>query len=431
MAHSEWNRRKEAIERYLESILVTRSSRENPVILEPISINTDRIGWYLYLAEVALTDIVKCEPIQASRVLPLFQRLGMCFDQVTSIGGIEKRVRRILWGEAANPDSGLFEILIALLWKRNGWSAVEFIPESPSRKTADLRASSEGTEWTIECKRLSKSPQYSQQEREKWLRMWDPFSQFLVDQRMPYVLDVVFHEELESLPDSFLVEQLAGKLPLVLPPCTVIENEQWKVNVSLVDFAAARQHLSKYYVKYPSDQLYQLIAGRRDPNRGFTYIVGGDVVRIGEGGGNNYFLTSMEFAAGAFWHCDADRAIERKARDIRKHLAQAVQQLPQTGASVVHVGLETLDGVLVEAERHQRILRTVRNFSPGGKDLRWVYCHLYQSYAPPEKAWVIDETIYYFSHADHVKDQPLEHLGTVLPEDDPGDAGVHWLRDPP
>jgi hypothetical protein len=431
MDPDEWQRRKEAIEQHLESTLLPHRSREDATTLEPISIITDRIGWYLYLVEMALTNVVKYEPIQGSRVLPLFARLGTDFEQMTSIQGIEERIGRILWGEAANPDSGLFEILIALLWKRNGWPEVEFIPESPSGKTPDLRAVSAEAEWVIECKRLSKSSGYSQQEREKWLRMWRPVSDFLVSRRMPLVLDIEFHVELDALPDDFIIEQLAGKLPLVLPPCTLIENEQWRVSVSHVDLEAAQQHLSLNYVKYPSDQLNELIAGRRDPNRGFTYVVGGEVVRIGEGRGNNRFLKTMEFAAGAFWDCDAERAIERKARDIRKHLAEAVQQLPKDEHSVIHVGLETLDGVLVEAERYQRILRTVRRFSPSGKDLRWVYCHLYQSYAPPEKAWVIDETIYYFSHVDHAGEPPLTHLGTMLPRDDPGGSGVHWLRDPP
>lgn len=296
----EWDRRKEAIEQHLESVLLPRASREDAATLESVSITTDRIGWYLYLAEIALTDTAKYEPIQGSRVLPLFERLGTDFELMRSIRGIEERVGRILSGEAANPDSGLFEILVALPWKRNGWPEVEFIPESPSGKTADLRASSREVEWAIECKRLSKNSGYSQREREKWLRMWRPLSGFLIDRRMPVVLDIAFHEELETLPDDFLVEQLAGKLPLVLPPCTVIENEQLKVSVSLVDFEAARRHLSLNYVKYPSDQLNELIAGYRDPNRGFTGIVGGEMVRIGEGRGNNHFLEAMDFAAGAF-----------------------------------------------------------------------------------------------------------------------------------
>ena len=427
----EWQSRKEAIEEHLESVLSPRASREEAATLEPVSVNTDKMGWYLYLADTALNDPTKYEPIQGARVLPIFQRLGTDFEHLSEIEGIDDKVRHFLSAGSGNPDSGLFEILVALLWKKNGWPEVALVPEAPPEKRPDIRANSKNVEWAIECKRLAKSSGYSQLEREKWLRMWRHLSAYLIEKKIPAVLDIVFHVELETLPDEFLREELAGKLPLVLPPCTMISNDQWEVRVSAVDFDAARRHLRKHLVKYPSDQLAELVAGYRDPNRGFTSVVGGRFGRIGGGRGNNRFLDAMDFAAGAFWHCDAERAIERKARDIRGHLSEAVRQLPHNVRSVVHIGLETLDGVLVEAERYRRIFNTVRGFDPSGKDLRWVYCHLYQSYAPPDETWVFDETVYYFSHTDFVDDKPLSHTGTIVPKEHTADSGVHWLRDTP
>ena len=57
-------------------------------------------------------------------------------------------------------------------------------------------------------------------------------------------------------------------------------------------------------------------------------MYGGRTATLGTGHVFDRFLDSMDFAAGAFWHCDAVRSIERKARDIRAHLADAVRQLP-------------------------------------------------------------------------------------------------------
>jgi hypothetical protein len=159
--------------------------------------------------------------------------------------------------------------------------------------------------------------------------------------------------------------------------------------------------------------------------------VEGQAVRIGEGCVNNQYLDTMDFAAGAFWHCDAERAIERKARDIRGHLAEAVEQLPKDTPCVVHVGLETLDGGLVELERYRRIVNSVSLFDARGKDLRWIYCHLYQSYAPPDQGWVIDETVYYFSNDRLQGEEPLSNRATILNEDETASSGVHWLREPP
>lgn len=427
----EWSRRKQAIENHLETVLKPFEAFPADVSPASVSITSDRMGWYLYLLEVALTEPTKTEPNQAARVLPIFQRLADDFSLLTQISGVDEKRQRLLTVEANNPDSGMFEILVALLWKRNGWPNVAFVPEAPPEKRPDLEASSKNSRWAIECKRLSKSSEYSVAEREKWLRMWRHLRDMLVEQGRSIVLDIVFHVELTSLPDEFPSEELRRKLPLALPSCLLISNETWEVRVSPVDIPAARRHLSKYYVKCPSDQLNELVAGRRDPNRGFTCVIEGKTVRLGHGPGINQFMDTMRFAAGAFWHCDAKKSIERKARDIRTRLSDAVRQLPDNVPSVVHIGLETLDGVLVEAERYERIFRTVRDFDLSGKDVKWVYCHLYQSYAPPDQAWVLDETVYYFAKTRFKKHRPLEHTGTIVPDIDSSGPRTHWLKDPP
>jgi len=430
--HEEWVRRKDAIESYLETVVVPRQRAETSRELERIVFDEDPMGWYLYLVEMALHARYKAEPSQGARVLPIFKRLGGDLDRLVKIRGVEEKARRLVSIDCRDPDSRLFEMLVALLWSRNDWPTVEFINEAPPEKRPDIRATSNSEEWYIECKRLTKTSDYSLWERKKWLRMWRYLSDILVQQSLPYVLDIIFHVELEALPDEFLRDALGGKLQLIQPPCTVISNEICTVSVRRVDLEAAHSHLKKYCVKYPSDQLNELIGGHRDPNRGFTSVVWGRYVRIGEGRGNNYFLDSLGFAAGAFWHCDAERAIERKARDIRTRLADAIEQLPENGQCVIHVGLETYDGWPVEAERYSRITNTVFSFDTKSKDVRWVYCHLYQSYSPPDRDWVVDETIYHFTNHESLRNEPLRHRATLIPKGEESiEGGVHWLRESP
>lgn len=431
LSAEEWSRRKNAIEDYLEAVHAPYLSREAAPAPAPLSTYTDKMGWYLYLAETALTRVESYEPTQGARVLPIFHRLGTDLGLLTTIGDIEGKRARLLTIDADAPDSGLFEMLVALLWRRNDWCDVDFVPATPASKSHDLIARAGKLEWAIECKRLAKDSEYSLAERAKWLRMWRQLSHYLVDRRMAVVLEIVFHVPLETLDDNFLLSELGGKLPLIVSPCTIISNETWEVSVSGVDMAAAHRHLQHNFVKCPSEQLNELIAGYRDANRGFTSIVGGKMGRIGGGRGNNRYLDSLDFAAGAFWHCDADSVIDRKARDIRGRLAKAVAQLPDGVPSVVHVGLETLDGVLVEAERYGRIFRTVSQFDPRGKDLGWVYCHLYQSYSPPDVAWTFDETVYYFSSPVTSHERPLEHMLTVVPKGATEVEGLHWLKETP
>ena len=141
-------------------------------------------------------------------------------------------------------------------------------------------------------------------------------------------------------------------------------------------------------------------------------------------------MDELAFAAGAFWSCDAPSAIERKARDIRRHLSEAVRQLPDSGKCAIHVGLETLEGATVEMVRLSRILETVAAIDTAGRDLRWIYCHQFQSYAPPDEAWVIDETVHPFGRKDSGPD-PLKWNSLVVPQEGDNQDGVHWLRKPP
>lgn len=430
-----WRQRVNAIEAQLETMHAPHVTHEAATVFEPVSISDDRAAWYLYLVDTVLHAPQKYEPSQGARVVPLFKRLGTDFDMLKAVKGVDDRVERMLTSEKNQPDGALFELLVALLWMRNGIEEVELLDEAPPEKRPDIRALIGQEAWYIECKRLEKTSGYSERERHKWLRMWKRVGDVLIDRRYSVVLDVVFHVELESLPDDFLVTELCGKLALVQPPCVVISNEIWEVSVSPVDYATARDHLSKYSVKHPSDQIVELIGGRREPNRGFSSAIKGRFVQIGEGHGNNYFLDELSFAIGAFWSCDANRSIECKARDIRRHLAEAVRQLPDGERGVVHVGLDTLDGQIVEAERYARIVNTVRQFDTGRKDLRCVYCHLFQSYAPPYDCWIIDETVYYFGRSDQAGQAPTSKLFTVIEgneaDDDNPNASVHWMRPTP
>ena len=391
----------------------------------------DRIAWYLYLVDTVQHQPLKYEPIQGAGVVPIFKRFGADLDLLRSIRGVEDRVERLLGSDRGQPDGGLFELLIALVWKRNGYSTVEFIPETSRRKTPDFLARSGGDEWYVECKRLQKRSEYSERERGKWLAMWSPFAQHLARNGHSLVFDVTFHVELETLTDDYVMEHLAGKLRFLSFPCRIVSNETWDVTAKPVDYRRARAHLQRYRVRFPSDQLQELVAGYRNPRRGFSFAAAGDLVRAGGASGNNRFLDDLSFATCAFWSCDAPQAIRHKARDVRRQLARAVNQLPSAGKCAVHLGLETLDGSLVEEARYPRIVRSIVNFDALGKDLKWVYCHLFESYAPPDQLFAVDETVLHFDSQQSGHDEPIGLRSAILPGGETFSEGVHWRRDPP
>ncbi len=428
---SDWQRRVERVEHSLETLHEAPTSQNGPQMLQSVSVPDDRIAWYLYLADALLHEPLKYEAAQGARVIPIFKMIGAELDILAGIPGVERRVTRLLTSGRNQPDGALFELLVALLWRRNGWESVELLDESPPAKRPDIRAEKGSEECFIECKRLQERSDYSNGERQKWLRMWQTLSDLLVHRRMSVIFDIVFHVELDTLPDDFLLDELQGKLQLVQLPCKLASNDMWDVTARPVDYDSVRAHLAAYRVKYPSDQINELIGGSRNPNLGFTASIEGRFVRMGKGGANNRFLDDLHFATAAYWSCDAERAIEHKARDIRGHLARAILQLPASSPGVVHIVIETVDGAIVEKERYGRIMNTLYKFDARGKNLQSVYCHLLQSYSPPSEPWVFDETVYKFLRSKGVDVEALTNSSAVVPESEFSEEGFHWLRKPP
>jgi len=426
----EWSARKQSIEAALQASWQSADSSRWDIEFFRQVCPQDRFGWYLYVIETALYEPANNEVNENARLSPVFRRLGEDLALLQKIGGIEQKVKHLLTPKT-QPDQVLFEMLVALLWARNGYEIVEFVTESPGvGKTPDIKATKGAEEWFIETKRLTLRSGYSQREREKWAKMWEPLRQLLSDRDLSFALDIVFHVELETLEDNFAITQIAEKLNFVVTDSVLISNEYWTVRAGFIDFEKIRQHLRKYLVKIPSRQLQELITGPWDRNRAFSMDMHAKTEQFGSGI-MGHFLDEVSWAPGVHWHCDAEQALESKARDIRGHLSTAVKQLPENALGAIHVGIDTFDGDRVEAERFHRIVKTTTSFNPNGKQLNSTYCHLFEAYAPIDAPWYFDETIYDF-HAKYA-DPPLSlWLGSVAPvPNDDGSKGVHWLLEAP
>jgi hypothetical protein len=133
-----WSRRRTEVMRRVASAFENRKPNSAPIsIRDP----EDTFGWYLLLCESLLDHPGDYDFAQGSRVIPLMKALGRHLDLLCQIRGIEGRVQRLATYERRDPDSGIFEILVALCYLRNGWSSVRFVPESPTSKTYDLEVS--------------------------------------------------------------------------------------------------------------------------------------------------------------------------------------------------------------------------------------------------------------------------------------------------
>ncbi|MFQ2717558.1 hypothetical protein ACK3YS_01185 [Aeromonas caviae] len=434
ISQDEWSIRYSKIEKSINSIIVNSFSKGWLIDYPTISIYDDRIGWYLYLLESALNTPIKYEPNEGARIIPVFKKLGAELDVLKKVGRIEEKIIKMLTIEHDQPDSTLFEILVSLLWLRNGATKLDLIEESPPEKRPDISAYLNGKEWNIECKRLSMRASYSHIEKSKWSNMWSDFSRHLKNKHS-LVFEITFHVELSSLPDDFLSSQLLELLSNIKAPCRLISNDKFTVDVRDTNYKSIKEHLIDYRVKFPSEQFIELIGGKRDHNYEFSAIVQGTFFRLDNSIANNVFFDDVTFSSAAYWKCDNQQSIRIKARNIKKRLSSAVQQLPDNTPSVVHICLETLDGTSVEIARNKKIFNTMSTFTANEKKLIYVYCHLIQSYAPPDQLWVVDETVHYFRKEPSLLSEPLKTRSVLIPEheadENPTNAPVHWLRPSP
>ncbi len=329
-----WENKKEKIKQHLHDLLKAQNTSKLPPIEAESSrvlYPYDKFFWYLFLAHAYNNELEYYEFSQGARIIPLFSIIGQHLDLLQKAHGVEELIQRMLTSEKDNPDSALFELLVGLVYLRNFWKKVTFLPPLKSNKSPDILAESSTKFYYVECKRLSKSSTYSEKERKIWLKMSQPLRQYLIDRRKPFIVDIVFHDELDALDPNLIEKVLLPKLDLVAVKCAVIDNDIWTVTVDFVDFQKIQKHMRKFSVKHPSSSLLDLVFNKYEPGRGYSPVF--------HCKSRGTYLDEIYFAAGAVWSCDAENAINRKSRHIHRHIAEACSQLPDGKPGNIHVGL--------------------------------------------------------------------------------------------
>src|SRR5579871_5797538 len=80
----DWERRKSAIETHLEGLFASPNEADTDRFYRLVG-TEDRIAWYLYLVQTSQHEPYRTEVHQASRVLPVFKKLGTELTQLLSI----------------------------------------------------------------------------------------------------------------------------------------------------------------------------------------------------------------------------------------------------------------------------------------------------------------------------------------------------------
>lgn len=392
---------------------------------QPVRVQVDEIGWYLFLCEQTLKDPMCVDVSQQQRILPFFVAIGERWKYAPSVKGMEQKIDELLTKFKSNPDGLIFEILVALAYAEHGWD-VELLEETPLSKTPDMVVRKDGRELYVECKRQSRRAAYSEVERKDFLRLWDACVEVLVENKQWVWLKGVFHVETSSLPTNFLAEILQGSLPLENGEKVIYDKTEATIHARLIDQRVVQHHMDQYKVKINSPSLSSLLGGDWAPmNSAVTiahavkvsHVIDCEVPVLGT------YIDEIGWACGFTREYDSEISIDKKARDVTNLLSKAVKQVPGDKPSIIYVAAETLEGKDVERVRTEKVMKTIPLFVTE-KPVIAVRFHRFLSNQRTNKLFEFDETLEKFQIDGAVLDDIPS--GVVVPSDTEIVKGSHW-----
>jgi hypothetical protein len=413
MKPEDWVARRAAIaERLYQSLI---GELEDPAGKGKFFDDRDLFDWYLFLGEAFTDHPWNYEVIYGCRVVPILIGIGRELDNLMRIDGFQERALRLVNEGRAQPNGLLFEMLVAAAYARAG-AKVVLRPEAPGQsKSPDIDVDLKGKSWAVECKRLE-AGEYADAERQRMRELWkDPCLLLLWDKRNS-ILDVDFKIELSDVPEDYL-QQKVRRFVQGYRTSFSWSDRIAHGTISNLDIEPIKKELEISYLLHPSPQFTKLLTGSYHRAQS---MLSACAMKYSS---NPHFIEGLGLAVVARWSSLSEEAVQKKARDVLKRLAEATQQLPSDVDGVVHIGFEALGENEIERRRYEKIIRSVSGFDRGKSKLAAIYCHYFAADPNPEETWAIDETVQWFGTSR--TGRPLE-TGKLLPSDQGGRPGVHW-----
>lgn len=380
----------------------------------------DTFGWYLFLAEAFLDHMWNYEPMYGSRVVPVLAAIGRNRHLLEKLHGVDERMRRIVISERSQPNGGIFELLTAAAYCRQG-GKVSFRPETKGvTRSWDLDVELGGKRFAVECKRMETS-EYGDRERGRIRQLWGPVAHYLAEEEISTFCNVDLLKPASDVPDDYFIDKIVQWRRHQTPSML------WKDDISEgvvgeMDLDPLQRELETDDILSAGTRLQQLLAGRYIRHANYN-----QVVRFKQGMSPRY-IGECDLAILFRWQNSSPASIGAKARDVMRKLAEAHDQLPVDTDSIVHIGFEAVEGDDVEKARFEKILASTEKFDAKGKPLRYVYCHYFVPESPPDEAWAFDETVQWRKITGDLP-RPLAEPFLVLEKGGQVRWGPHWEAD--
>jgi hypothetical protein len=284
----------------------------------------------------------------------------------------------------------------------------------------------DGLEINVECKRQDRRAAYAEAERKEFLRLWDAAVPVLEANRQWIWMKGVFHVELSTISTEFLGDKLSGRLPLRSRESMLYDGPELTLMARRIDELEVRQHFQDFRVKATSPMLFNVVGGDWVPKN--SAVTMAKVARVSQLAGCDIpvlgrYIDEIAWACGFTRGIDAEISVDKKARDIKKLLAEAVKQVPAEGLSIIHIAAETLEGSNVERRRTAKVMESVPNFVTD-KPVLAVRFHRFKPNHSADQLFEFDETVDTFQRAGGSLDEIP--MSVVVPDDVEMQSGSHW-----
>ena len=380
----------------------------------------DLIAWQIFQAETYAIDRSYWVPGVTAQIGPIMTRLGQELATLLTVKGVEARAERLMTAERRQSDAGLFELLVALAYRRNGWTDVLFVEEQRGGpRSHDITVSRPRRRWAVECKRMSAAP-YAQAEKARGEALSQAVHALCRDRGRSVIVEAAFKSELSAVPDDYLTGRAATFL--ANPEASFWHDEHGFGRVREVDWRLAHRVLEADYVYYGASRMIELLVGHYDHDLEHSMAS-----RWRPAPGRPLYADAVYQASVVSWASRSPKAVRIKARHFRQIVAGANGQMPSTMPGVIHVGVESTGDPAVDARRHLGNMLEMRGFAPGTSRLRWVYGNFFapESTTQHDESWAFDETTAWYRIGNHTAAQPLPHHLLVSPEAAIR-PGSHW-----
>lgn len=411
-----WTRRMDAAKSVFEKGKKGWSQGISAPLFDP----DDLIAWYIFQANAFAMEQHRSDYFEPEgfRIAPVFKRLGVLLPHLREVEGAEDRVRSLMTGGRKQPDSAIFELLVASAYKSRGWSKVSFVPEAKGiGKTPDLLVETTRKRWAVECKRAFRSV-YEECEARLGKALAGPVHQLARESGRWLIVEVKFRAELKDVESDYLLRKAQDYLADETQSHwydALAEGYVFDADPHLLNRALVHDRVFK-----GSSRMIELILGHYRSD--FDHSIDADCEASPD---RPLHADHVRRASVVSWRVVSPEAIWAKARHFRSLVGGAAKQLPGDRPGVVHVCYEAIGNNSADELRQRRNEMELRTFKPDDSRLRWVYTY----YLAPEhttnrnESWAVSETVAFQSVGGHRTSAPLPgHL--LLSED--GRDGTHW-----